>query len=112
MSELAVNHDSVIQGANLLLFGASAVGKTHLASNLGYSLIEAGTRLKLYSSSALVQQLQKAKQSLKLQNALNKLDKYPALIIDDIGYVKKTEQETNVLFELIAHRYERREIKR
>jgi DNA replication protein DnaC len=32
---------------------------------------------------------------------------YPALIIDDIGYVKKTEQETNVLFELIAHRHER-----
>ena len=29
------------------------------------------------------------------------------LIVDDIGYVKKTEQETSVLFELIAHRYER-----
>jgi|TARA_R110000737_G_scaffold352400_1_gene398253 DNA replication protein DnaC len=107
MYELADNHDWVRQGANLLLFGASGVGKTHLASSLGYSLIEAGTRVKFYSASALVQQLQEAKQSLKLQDALNKLDKYPALIIDDIGYVKKTEQETNVLFELIAHRYER-----
>ena len=107
MYELADNHDWVRQGANLLLFGASGVGKTHLASSLGYSLIEAGTRVKFYSASALVQQLQEAKQSLKLQDALNKLDKYPALIIDDIGYVKKTEQETNVLFELIAHRFER-----
>jgi DNA replication protein DnaC len=107
MYELADNHDWIRQGANLLLFGASGVGKTHLASSLGYSLIEAGTRVKFYSASALVQQLQEAKQSLKLQDALNKLDKYPALIIDDIGYVKKTEQETNVLFELIAHRYER-----
>jgi DNA replication protein DnaC len=107
MYELADNHDWVRQGANLLLFGASGVGKTHLASSLGYSLIEAGTRVKFYSASALVQELQEAKQLLKLQDALNKLDKYPALIIDDIGYVKKTEQETNVLFELIAHRYER-----
>jgi DNA replication protein DnaC len=55
----------------------------------------------------LVQLLQEAKQAFKLQDTLNKLDKYEALIVDDIGYVKKTEQETSVLFELIAHRYER-----
>jgi DNA replication protein DnaC len=107
MYELADNHDWIRQGANMLLFGASGVGKTHLASSLGYSLIEAGIRVKFYSASALVQQLQEAKKLLKLQDALNRLDKYPALIIDDIGYVKKTEQETSVLFELIAHRYER-----
>jgi DNA replication protein DnaC len=107
MYELADNHDWVKQGANLLLFGASGVGKTHLASSVGYRLIEAGIRVKFYSASALVQLLQEAKKQLKLQDALNKLDKYQVLIVDDIGYVKKTEQETSVLFELIAHRYER-----
>ena len=107
MYELADNHDWVKQGANLLLFGASGVGKTHLASSVGYRLIEAGTRVKFYSASALVQLLQEAKKQLKQQDALNKLDKYQVLIVDDIGYVKKTEQETSVLFELIAHRYER-----
>jgi DNA replication protein DnaC len=65
------------------------VGKTHLPSSLGYSLIEAGTRVKFYSASALVQQLQEAKQSLKLEDALNKLDKYPELIINDVSYVEK-----------------------
>jgi len=107
MHDLADNNEWVKRGANLLLFGASGVGKTHLASSLGYSLIEAGIRVKFYSASALVQVLQEAKQTFKLQDTLNKLDKYEALIIDDIGYVKKTEQETSVLFELIAHRYER-----
>lgn len=107
MHDLADNNDWVKQGTNLLLFGASGVGKTHLASSLGYSLIEAGIRVKFYSASALVQLLQEAKKSFKLQDTLNKLDKYEALIVDDIGYVKKTEQETSVLFELIAHRYER-----
>ena len=95
------------KATNLLLFGASGVGKTHLASALGYSLIEAGTRVKFYPATALVQHLQDAKQQLKLQDALNKLDKYQVLIVDDIGYIRKTEQETSVLFELIAHRYER-----
>lgn len=107
MYDLADNHEWIKQGKNLLLFGASGVGKTHLASSLGYSLIEAGIRVKFYSATALVQHLQEAKQALKLQDALNKLDKYHALIIDDIGYIRKTEQETSVLFELIAHRYER-----
>ena len=50
--------------------------------------------------------LQKAKQDLELIDALSKLDKFQLLIIDDIGYVKKSERETQVLFELIAHRYE------
>jgi DNA replication protein DnaC len=48
LHELADNHDWVRQATNLLLFGASGVGKTHLASALGYSLIEAGTRVKFY----------------------------------------------------------------
>ena len=41
-----------------------------------------------------------------LADVLNRLDKYAVLILDDIGYVKKSEMETQVLFELIAHRYE------
>src|SRR5207249_12129062 len=58
------------------------------------------------STTTLAQQLQLAKQELKLMEALGKPDKYAVLILDDIGYVKKSELETNVLFELIAHRYE------
>jgi len=58
------------------------------------------------SALALVQELQTAKQGLRLTDALSKLDKYRLLVIDDIGYVKRSEAETSVLFELIAHRYE------
>ena len=99
LHELADNHEWVNQATNLLLFGASGVGKTHLASALGYNQIEAGTRVKFYPATALVQHLQDAKQQLKLQDALNKLDKYQVLIMDDIGYIRKTEPETSVLFE-------------
>ena len=58
----------------------------------------------------MVQQLQLAKLQLELPIALAKLDRYDLIIIDDLGYVKKSEAETSVLFELIAYRYERRSI--
>lgn len=99
--------DWLKHGANLLFFGASGLGKTHLASSIGYGLVEQGYRVKFVAALALVQQLQLAKQHFKLQDELIKLDKYSLLIVDDVGYARKTEQESSVLFELIAHRYER-----
>lgn len=107
VNQLATEHDWVKTGDNILLFGASGLGKTHLASAIGYKLVEAGHRVKFTSASALMQELQQSKLALTLAEHLIKLDKYSVLIVDDIGYVQKNTQETSVLFELIAHRYER-----
>jgi DNA replication protein DnaC len=106
LSALASDTRWVEQAHNLLLFGPSGVGKSHLAAAIGHAAIELGLRVRYYAASALVQELQAAKQALRLADALSKLDKYPLLIIDDIGYVKRSDAETSVLFELIAHRYE------
>lgn len=96
----------VQRAENLLFFGPSGVGKTHLAAAVGYGLIEKGFRVRFFNTTALIQLLQKARDELSVIEALTRLDKYPVLILDDIGYVKKSEVETQVLFELIAHRYE------
>ena len=69
-----------------------------------------GHRAKFYSATTLVQHLQHAKLQLILPATLKKLDRYDLLVIDDLGYVKKSEAETSVLFELIAHRYERKSV--
>jgi DNA replication protein DnaC len=103
---LAGTCDWTARARNLLLFGPSGVGKTHLAAAIGHGLVERGVRVRYVATTALVQQLQLAREQLRLEDALQKLDKYRVLILDDFGYVKKTEQETQVLFELIAHRYE------
>jgi len=103
---LAATTDWTRQTRNLLLFGASGVGKTHLAAAIGHGLTERGVRVRYVTTTALVQQLQLAREQLQLEDALHKLDKYRVLILDDFGYVKKNDQETQVLFELIAHRYE------
>ena len=106
LSALANDRTWIDQAANLLLFGASGLGKSHIAAAVGHALIGQGLRVRYYSASSLVQELQAAKQVLSLSDALTKMDKYRLLIIDDIGYVQRTEAETSVLFELIAHRYE------
>lgn len=94
------------QADNVLLIGPSGVGKSHVAAALGLHLIEQGIRVKWMPATALVQLLQQAKKELDLMTAMTRLDKYRVMIIDDIGYVKKTDSETQVLFEFIAHRYE------
>ncbi len=100
------NTQWALQADNVLLIGPSGVGKSHIAAALGFHLIEQGIRVKWLQATALVQLLQQAKQDLDLMGVMSKLDKYRVLIIDDIGYVKKTDSETHVLFEFIAHRYE------
>ncbi|MEY3758798.1 MAG: hypothetical protein RIR39_289 [Pseudomonadota bacterium] len=91
---------------NVLLIGPSGVGKSHIAAALAAQLIEQNVRIKWFSAVALVQSLQQAKRNLDLLTIMTRLDKYQVLVIDDIGYVKKTDAETQVLFEFIAHRYE------
>jgi DNA replication protein DnaC len=91
---------------NILLIGPSGVGKSHIAAALAYQLVEKKIRVKWFTAMTLVQLLQQAKRDLNLKTIMTRLDKYQALIIDDIGYVKKTDAETQVLFEFIAHRYE------
>ncbi len=100
------NTQWALQADNVLLIGPSGVGKSHIAAALGLHLIEQGVRAKWLQATALLQLLQQAKQDLDLMGVMSKLDKYRVLIIDDIGYVKKTDSETQVLFEFIAHRYE------
>lgn len=74
--------------------------------DLQYRLIEQGVRAMFFSATKLVQELQKAEQNFTLSDKIAKLARIPVLVLDDIGYVKKYEMESSVLFELIADRYE------
>jgi DNA replication protein DnaC len=89
------------KGANLLLFGPPGGGKSHLASAIGLALIENGWRVLFTRTTDLVQKL-------GLEAAIDRLDRFHLLILDDLAYVTKDQAETSVLFELISARYERR----
>lgn len=97
-------------GSNILLFGPSGSGKSHLAAAIGHALVENGYRVLFARATDLVQRLQAARQALALETAIEKLDKYHLIILDDFCYVRRDQAETSVLFEMIATRYERRSL--
>lgn len=92
---------------NVLAFGNPGSGKTHLLCAVGQELIYRGKRVLFRPCDLLVQDLLTAKKALQLAAFMKKLSKFDALIIDDIGYVQQSREEMEVLFTLLAHRYER-----
>ena len=95
---------------NVLAFGKPGSGKTHLLSSISQELIRQGRRVYFSSCSLLVQDLLIAKRDLKLSRVLTNLGRFDALMIDDIGYVQQSREEMEVLFTLLADRYERTSI--
>ncbi|RKZ12113.1 AAA family ATPase [bacterium] len=96
------------QAVNVLAFGLPGTGKTHAACALGHALVEAGHSVLFAPTYQIVQHLLAAKRDLELPRALRKLDNFELLILDDIGYVQQEAEEIEVLFTLMAERYERR----
>ncbi len=92
---------------NVLAFGNPGSGKTHLLCAIGQELIHNHRRVYFTSTQLVVQDLLIAKRDLGLSKLLKKLSRFDALIIDDLGYVQQSRQEMEVLFTLLAERYER-----
>lgn len=95
---------------NLLVFGLPGRGKTHFAAAVGHALVQTGYRVLFTPTYRLVDELLRAKRDLLLEHELRRLDRYEVLILDDIGYVQQSRDEMEVLFTLLAERYERRSV--
>lgn len=94
----------------VLAFGNPGTGKTHLLCGIAHELIRRGHSVLFLSAAMLVQRLLLAKRDLRLSQEIKKLDRFQALLIDDIGYVQQDREEMEVLFTLLAERYERRSV--
>jgi DNA replication protein DnaC len=95
---------------NILAFGNPGTGKTHLLCGIAHELIKHGHPVFFTSAAMLVQKLLIAKRELRLSQEFKKLYKYESILIDDIGYIQQDREEMEVLFTLLAERYERRSV--
>lgn len=95
---------------NILAFGNPGAGKTHLLCGIAHELIKRGHAVYFSTAAMLVQKLLIAKRDLRLSQELKKLDKFAAVLIDDIGYIQQNREEMEVLFTMLAERYERRSV--
>jgi DNA replication protein DnaC len=102
--------DFVDDATNVLAFGLPGVGKSHAMCAVAQGLIERGHSVLFVPTYSLVQDLLVAKRNLDLPRALRKLDNFEVVILDDLGYIQQSPEEAEVLFTLLAERYERRSV--
>ncbi len=103
--------DFVRRGDNLLCFGLAGRGKTHLVAAIAREWVcRHQLQVLFVPTFRLVTQLLAAKRDLKLPQAINRLQRFDAVILDDIGYVQQSREEMEVLFHFLAERYERKSV--
>jgi DNA replication protein DnaC len=92
---------------NVLVFGNPGSGKTHMLQAISQELVRQGRRMLFTTCEMLVQDLLIAKRDLKLSRLIKRYSRYEGMVIDDLGYIRQTREEMEVVFTLLAERYER-----
>ncbi|UUU33019.1 IS21-like element helper ATPase IstB [Streptomyces sp. CA-210063] len=99
--------DFVAAGRNVVFVGAPGTGKTHLAIGLGVRACQAGHRVLFATATEWAARLAGARAEGRLAEELSALDSCPLLIVDEVGYLPFDPDTARLLFQLVAHRYER-----
>jgi DNA replication protein DnaC len=109
LRELA-SGDFLDRASNVLCFGLPGVGKSHVIAALGHELVRRGRSVFFAPTYHVVQELLAAKRDLTLPRALKRFDIFDLVVLDDLGYVQQAPEEAEVLFTLLAERYERKSV--
>ena len=92
---------------NIILVGNSGVGKTHIATALGYEACRQGLRVKFYTAAGLINELLAAQQEYRLNRMEKQWQAPHVVILDELGYIPFSKVGAELLFQFCSARYER-----
>ena len=93
---------------NIVFLGPSGVGKTHLATAIGIAAAKRRVSTYFIKCNDLLAQLKRAKLENRLDARLKHFSKYKLLVVDEIGYLPIDKEDSNLFFQLIDMRYEKK----
>ena len=92
---------------NVILLGPPGTGKTHISIALGVRACLAGQRVLFRTATEWVALLADAQRQDKLDQELDRLERIPLLVCDEVGYIPFDPQAASLMFMLVSRRYER-----
>lgn len=93
--------------ANVIFLGGVGLGKTHLATALGYAACLAGKSVLFSTAVDAINTLAAAAATNRLKTELRKYLTPSVLILDELGYLPIDKHGADLLFQVISQRYER-----
>lgn len=98
--------DFINNHTNVVAIGNSGTGKTHLVTAIGMEAIRKGYSVRFRRACDLVTQLSEAMSEKQLSTMLKSLNKCQLLVLDELGYLTLDQKSSNLLFQVLAGRYE------
>ncbi len=96
----------VNEGENLILIGKSGTGKTHFSTALAIEACRKNFKVRFYTACQLVTELLEARDEYRLKQLTDRLKRYELLVLDELGYVPFSKAGAELLFQVLADRYE------
>jgi DNA replication protein DnaC len=96
----------VEEKSNVIFLGGVGLGKTHLATALGYHACLNGYTVLFCSAVDAINNLAAAQSAGRLKQELRKYYKQALVILDELGYLPIDKTGADLLFQIISHRYE------
>lgn len=100
----------VPRNENLILYGNTGAGKTHLATAIGVAACDAGLRTRFWRTPTLVNALTEARHKGCLSAFMQQFEKLDLLICDEWGYVPIDSDGAKLLFQVVSECYERKSV--
>lgn len=101
------NLSFVAEKSNIILLGPPGVGKTHISIGLGLKAAEAGYRVYFTTATDMLSRLKKGFSLGRFEDYLRTYLRCSVLVVDEVGYLPLERDEANLLFQVVAKRYEK-----